>query len=134
MIKIGSIGLIVMGLIHMLVLGVDVPGELPKWLAMNMWTFEHWQPVRAQPVDLALSGAVFWSTIGSLGPGLILIGAVFYHGASQGWRFPPVMGWAIFAWFVLSSAIMPPSGFPIVALFALLLAVGLQRQASQGRR
>ena len=37
----------------LLVLGSDIPAELPNWLEFNLWTFEHWQAVRAQPADLA---------------------------------------------------------------------------------
>lgn len=61
----GSIAVIALCVLHLAVLGADIPAELPNWLSLNLWTVDHWQPLRAQPIDLALSGGIFWASIGS---------------------------------------------------------------------
>ena len=79
MIKWSSIAAIVLCIVHMFVLGADLPAELPRWLSLNLWTFDHWQALRAQPVDLALSNGVFWATVGSFAiPLLILCALTFW--------------------------------------------------------
>jgi Mg/Co/Ni transporter MgtE len=129
MVRWSSIGLIVLGLIHLLVLGADVPTEAIRWLSLNLWTFDHWAPLRSQEIDLALSNGVFWSTIGSFAVPVILIGTMLLYAERQGWRMPPAIGWALVAWQVVATLLMPPSGFPVGLLVTLTLAIGLQRQA-----
>lgn len=131
MVRWSSIGLIILGAIHLIVLGADVPPEASRWLSLNLWTFDHWAPLRSQEVDLALSNGVFWSTIGSFAVPTILIGVMFLYAERQGWRMPPAVGWTLVAWQVFATLLMPPSGFPVGLLVTLALAVGLQRQ---GRR
>lgn len=129
MIRWSAIALIVLCVLHMIVLGSDVPSEAPRWLALNLWTFEHWMPARSQATDLALSNGIFWATIGSFAlPGL-LFGALLLHADRRGWVVPPYIGWGLFAWALLASLIMAPSGFPVLAVVMLFLAIGLQRRA-----
>lgn len=129
MVRWSSIAMIVLGIVHLLMLGVDVPSEAPRWLSLNLWTFEHWQPLRAQPVDLALSNGIFWATVGSFAVPTMLFGATMLHADRQGWAVPAWIGWALFAWAALASLIMAPSGFPVAAAITLVLAIGLQRKA-----
>ncbi|QPC88436.1 hypothetical protein GA830_18000 [Mesorhizobium sp. NBSH29] len=129
MVRWSSIGLITLGVIHLIVLGVDVPSEAMRWIEPNLWTFEHWQPVRSQPVDLALSNGIFWGTVGSFAVPTILLAIVIYRADRAGWQVPPFIGWSLFTWTVVASLIMAPSGFPVIAMLALCLAVGLQRDA-----
>lgn len=133
MVRIGSMGLVVLGIIHLLVLGLDVLGEVPRWLALNLWTFEHWRPVRAQELDLALSNGIFWSTVGSFALPTILIGVLLLRAQQRGWQVPPAIGWALFGWQALATVLMPPSGFPVGMAVTLILAFGLQRQARARR-
>lgn len=129
MVKAASIALIALGIIHFVVLGVDLPSESPRWLRFNLWTFEHWQPLRAQPTDLALSGGIFWATVGSFAvPAMLLAGLILWLDR-RGIAVPSFVGWGLFAWALVASLIMAPSGFPAAALIALLLAIGLQRKA-----
>lgn len=129
MVRFSGIAMIVLGIVHLLVLGVDVPTEAGRWLGLNLWTFEHWQALRTQPVDLALSNGIFWATIGSFAVPVMVLGAFIVHADKQGWQIPAWIGWALFGWTVLASLIMAPSGFPVAALIMLILAVGLQRNA-----
>ena len=129
MVKWSSIAVIALCIIHMLVLGADIPSESGKWLGLNMWTFDHWAPLRAQPFDLALSGGVFWATLGSFAAPMFVLGALLLWLDRRGLPIPAFVGWALFAWMALLTAIMPPSGFPVGLIVVLALAIGLQRKA-----
>jgi len=129
MIKWSAVGLMVCSIVHFLVLGVDLPGELPGWSSLGLWTFDHWQALRLQPIDLALSGGVFWATVGSFAVPNFILGALILWADRNALPLPPFVGWGLFAWTLLASAIMLPSGFPVAALITLCLAIGLQRQA-----
>lgn len=129
MVRWAAIGFLVLGVVHFLVLGADLPAELPRWLSLNFWTFEHWAPTREQNVDLALSGAVFWATLGSLAVPLMVLGGLLLWLDRRGLPIPPFVGWVLVAWFALLTAIIPPSGFPVCLAVSLVLAIGLQRRA-----
>lgn len=132
MLKWSAVALIVLSIVHMLVLGYDLPAELPDWLSLNLWTFEHWQPVRSQNVDLALSNAVFWSTVGSFAVPLVLLAALILWLDARGLPIPAFVGWSLAAWTLLATALMLPSGFPVGLIIAVCLAVGLQRRTTSG--
>lgn len=129
MVKWSSIAVMALCIIHMLVLGADIPSEAGKWLGLNMWTFDHWAPLRAQPIDLALSGGVFWATLGSFAVPMFVLGALLFWLDRRGLPIPAFVGWALLGWMALLTAIMPPSGFPVGLIVMLALAVGLQRKA-----
>ena len=129
MVKWSSIAAIALCIIHMVVLGADIPTEAGKWLALNMWTFDHWAPLRQQPLDLALSGGVFWATLGSFAVPMFVLGALLFWLDRKGLPIPSFVGWCLVAWMALVTAIMPPSGFPVGLVVMLALAIGLQRRA-----
>lgn len=131
MVKIAAIAMIVLGVIHLLVLGVDVPAELPRWFSLNLWTFDHWQPVRSQEVDLALSNNIFWATIGSLAVPLIILGSLILWMDRRGLPIPGFVGYAMVAWSLVTTLIMPPSGLPLVLLASICLTIGLARGAKR---
>lgn len=129
MIRWSAIALIVLGIVHMLVLGSDIPTELPKWLGLNLWTFEHWRPLRSQPHDLALSGGVFWATVGSFAIPTMILGGLILWLDRRGQTIPPFVGWSLIGWILLASLIMAPSGFPVALLITVCLAVGIRKRA-----
>lgn len=134
MVKWSSIGLIVLGVVHLLVLGSDLPAEAPKWLRLNLWTFEHWQALRAQPLDLALSGGVFWATIGSFAPPLLILGALLLWLDRRDLPIPAFVGWGLTAWALVATVLMLPSGFPVGLAIAVCLVLGLRARATPPRR
>lgn len=129
MVKWAGIAVIALCVLHMVVLGADIPAELPGWLSLNLWTFDHWQPLRAQPIDLALSGSVFWASIGSFAIPLAVLGALLLWMDRRGMPVPAFVGWALAGWMLLATLLMPPSGFPLGLAVMLVLAVGLVRRA-----
>ena len=131
MIKWSSIAAIVLCIVHMFVLGADLPAELPRWLSLNLWTFDHWQGLRAQPLDLALSNGVFWATVGSFAIPLLILCSLTLWLDRRDLPIPAFVGWGLFVWMLLVTLIMPPSGFPVGALVTLLLAIGIQKRAGQ---
>lgn len=132
MVKSSCIAVIILCIAHMLVLGADIPPELPNWLSLNLWTFDHWQPLRSQPFDLALSGGVFWQSIGSFALPLAILAALLFWLDRRGLPIPSFVGWALVAWAAMLTIIMPPSGFPVGLLIALCLAIGVQRGRAGG--
>lgn len=128
MIRWSSVALIALSIVHLLVLGSDVPAELPEWLRLNLWTFEHWQALRTQPVDLALSGGVFWATVGSFAPPLLILGGLILWLDRRSVPIPAFVGWGLVAWALVASLVMLPSGFPVGFVVALALAIGIQRR------
>lgn len=133
MVKWSAIALVMLGVIHLLVLGIDVPTEFPHWLGLNLWTFDHWQPLRAQPVDLALSGGVFWATVGSFAVPLLILGSLILWLDRRGAPIPVFVGWTLVGWATLTTLLMPPSGFPVGLLVTLCLAVGLHRRKAKAQ-
>ncbi|BBD38552.1 DUF6463 family protein [Aminobacter sp. NyZ550] len=126
MVKWSAIALISLGIIHMLVLGAEIPAELPNWLSLNLWTWDHWAPLRAQPLDLALSGGVFWQSIGSLAIPLVILGALILWLDRRSLPIPVFVGWGLLVWTAIMTAIMPPSGLTVVFVVSVFLTVGLQ--------
>lgn len=128
MVRFSGFALMALGLVHLFVLGIDLPAELPRWLSLNLWTFDHWQPVRTQAVDLALSGSVFWATVGSFAVPAIILGGLVVWLDRRGLPVPAFVGWALVGWTTLASLIMLPSGFPVALLLAVLFATALTRR------
>lgn len=128
MVKWASIAVIALCVLHMVVLGADIPAELSNWFSLNLWTFDHWQSLRAQPIDLALSGGIFWASIGSFAIPLAVLGALLLWMDRRGLPIPTFVGWALVLWMLLTTLLMPPSGFPIGLAVTLVLAVGLTRR------
>ena len=104
MVKWSSIALMALCTIHVLVLGADIPSEAGKWLGLNMWTFDHWAPLREQPLDLALSGGVFWATLGSFAVPMFVLGALLFWLDRRELPIPAFVGWALFAWMAVATA------------------------------
>lgn len=133
MVKWSAVALIVLAVVHLLVLGIDVPAELPKWFGLNLWTLDHWQPLRSQPLDLALSGGVFWATAGSFAVPLLILGFLLLWLDRRGEAIPTFVGWMLAGWAALLTLLMPPSGFPVGLAIALCLAIGLSRRKAQAK-
>lgn len=131
MVRWSAIALIVLSIIHMIALGYDLPTELPDWLGLSLWTFEHWQSFRSQSVDLALSNGVFWSTVGSFAVPLLVLAALILWMDKRGQPVPSFVGWSLAAWALLATVLMLPSGFPVALVIAFCLAVGLRRRAGR---
>jgi hypothetical protein len=127
MVKASGLALIGLGLLHMVVLGVDALPEISGWFRLEQWTLAHWQPFASQPTALAASGAAFWSTIGSFAIPMILLGALIVELARRGQAVPGYLGWTLLGWMLLASLIVEPSGFPLGVAIALCLVIGVRR-------
>jgi hypothetical protein len=128
--KASTYGIIALGVLHMLVLGVDALGHIPGWAAGKLWTWEHWEPVSGQRQDLVISGFAFWSTIGSFAIPLILLGLLVLWMIRRGVAVPRFVGFGLLGWGCIGTLIMLPSGFPIFSLVAVGFSLGLIRSAS----
>lgn len=120
--------MVALGILHMFVLGIDAVAEIPGWLRLELWTTEHWQPLRAQRLEILAGNAAFWSTIGSFALPLIMIGAVVIWLDNRQLPVPAFLGWSLLAWIVVASLIIEVSGFPLGIPIATCLILGARRQ------
>ncbi|MCV9940974.1 DUF6463 family protein [Boseaceae bacterium BT-24-1] len=132
MIRWSARALVALGILHLLVLGLDARGEISGWLSLTQWTLAHWQPFADQPRELAASGAAFWSTIGSFAIPSILLGCLILHLDARGQAVPAFVGWGLLAWFAICALLVEPSGFPAGIPVAAALLAGIRRQARAG--
>ncbi|WP_457659998.1 DUF6463 family protein [Sinorhizobium medicae] len=105
----------VIGILHMVVLGIDAAAEIPGWLRLELWTVEHWQPLRTQRLEVLASNAAFWSTVGSFALPLIMIGALVVWLGGKHLPLPSFLGWSLLAWIVVASLIIEVSGFRLAS-------------------
>lgn len=120
--------MVALGILHMIVLGIDAVAEIPGWLRLELWTAEHWQPLRTQRLEVMASNAAFWSTIGSFALPLIMTGAVVIWLDKRQLPVPTFLGWSLLAWFAVASLIIEVSGFPLGIPIATCLILGARRQ------
>jgi hypothetical protein len=128
MIRWSGIAMVAIGIVHMIVLGIDAVVEIPGWLRLELWTAEHWQPLRAQRLELLASNAAFWSTIGSFALPLIMLGAVVIWLDKRKFPVPAFLGWSLLGWIVVASLIIEVSGFPLGIPIAICLILGARQQ------
>ncbi|WP_192936622.1 DUF6463 family protein [Sinorhizobium medicae] len=128
MIRWSGIALMVIGILHMVVLGIDAAAEIPGWLRLELWTVEHWQPLRTQRLEVLASNAAFWSTVGSFALPLIMIGALVVWLGGKHLPLPSFLGWSLLAWIVVASLVIEVSGFPLGIPVAICLIIGARRQ------
>ena len=124
MFRTGAVALIVLGVIHLLVFGIDALGYAEGWLGGSLWTWDHWWPVADQTLDLVRSGFAFWSTVASCAMPMILLGALLLWIDGQGLAPPRIAMVALALWALLLVVLMPPSGFILIAAAALALLFG----------
>lgn len=121
-------GLMGVGVLHIVVLGLDAINAVPGWLVGMLWTWEHWGPMAGQRPELVLSGLAFWSTVGSFALPLFILGGVVVWLDRRDMPVPSFVGWGILSWSIFSMLLMPPSGFVLLVAVALALVVGQARQ------
>ncbi len=119
-----------MGILHMLVLGMDALPMLPSWLTGSLWTLEHWQPVMTQSPTVLAGNAVFHSTLGSFALPMIVFGFLVLWMDRRRLVPPAFVGWGIGAWALLAGLVMEPSGYPLGLIPAVLLVLAARRAAA----
>ncbi|MDX0413682.1 hypothetical protein GOC91_27115 [Sinorhizobium medicae] len=97
-------------------------------MRLELWTVEHWQPLRTQRLEVLASNAAFWSTVGSFALPLIMIGALVVWLGGKHLPLPSFLGWSLLAWIVVASLIIEVSGFPLGIPVAICLIIGARRQ------
>lgn len=120
--------MVAIGILHMIVLGIDAVPEIPGWLRLELWSVEHWQPLRSQRLVFLAGNAAFWSTIGSFALPLIMLGAVVIWLDKRQLPIPAFLGWSLLAWIIVASLIIEVSGFPLGIPIAICLILGARQQ------
>lgn len=128
MIRWSAIAMMVLGVVHMLALGIDALNYVPGWARFDLWSLEHWRLLAQQSPAMVTSNAAFWMTIGSLAVPVFLLGYLVRDLDRRGIVIPVSVGWIFFIWQALCALIMQPSGFLVGGVIGLVLLVGLSRQ------
>ncbi len=128
--RVAGIGFMLIGLLHMTLFGWDAWPQAAAVLSGALWTTDHTLlPVAARDPALLQAEHAFWSTIGSAGIPVLVLGLVILWIDRSGLRVPAAPSALLVIWSAVGTALMQPSGFPLVLLAsALLLIASLRRQ------
>lgn len=127
MVKWSGLALVVLGVVHLITVGIDAVPLIPGWLRLDLWTTGHWQPFDRQPSDLLASNAAFWATLGSCAAPSIILGALIVRMTRDGIPVPQFVGWSLCLWLGACTLLLEPSGFPMGLIIALVLLLGIRR-------
>lgn len=124
--------MIAVGLLHLVVLGLDALPLLGGWIRGSLWTMAHWQPVTSQPTDVLAGNAAFHATLGSFAAPMIVFGALLLWLDGRGVVPPAFVGWGLGAWALAAALVMQPSGYPLGLIPAVLLILAARRRPATG--
>mgnify|MGYP001252662160 CR=1 FL=1 len=130
MVKSSGAALMLLGVAHLIAIGIDALPFAPGWLSLDLWTTGDWLPFMAQPTDVLASNAAFWATLGSCAVPSVILGALIMRMVNDGVPVPQFVGWGLFLWLGVCSLIIEPSGFPLGWIISLALVLGIHRQRS----
>lgn len=134
MAKWSGIALMVLGVAHLIALGIDALPFAQSWLNLDLWTTGHWLPFATQPPKLAASNAAFWATLGSCAVPLIILGALIVRMTRDGIPVPLFVGWSLCLWLGACALFLEPSGFPLGWIISLALLLGIRRKHDRGEQ
>jgi predicted metal-binding membrane protein len=117
-------GLLALGAVHMLILGLDALPFGAGWASGGLWSLEHWLPIDRQSPALVKSGLAFWATMGSMALPMMFLASLLLWLDRRDIPIPRAIPVLLLIWALMLVAIMPPSGFPLVAAAAAALALG----------
>ncbi len=122
-----ALALVALSVVHLIVLGIDAASYVSGWIGLELWTAEHWWPLREQSRALVESGAAFWSTLGSFAVPTIVLCLLVRHLARSGIPVPAFVGWSMAGWMLVGTIVLEPSGLPVGLGIAIWLWTGLRR-------
>lgn len=131
MVRWSGLALMLLGVVHLIAIGIDALPFSLGWLRLDLWTTGHWLPFATQPSDLLASNAAFWATLGSCAVPSIILGALIVRMTRDGVAVPQFVGWSLFLWLGACSLLVEPSGFPLGWTISLALLLGIRRQRSR---
>ncbi|GLQ11305.1 hypothetical protein GCM10007913_32370 [Devosia yakushimensis] len=111
------------GILHLVVLGLDVVPLLGDWLRGALWTPAHWQPLASQAPELLIGNAAFHSTIGSFAGPVIVFGFLLLWMERRAIVPPAFLGWGLGVWAAIAALVMEPSGYPLGLIPAVLIVL-----------
>ncbi|KJY30292.1 MULTISPECIES: DUF6463 family protein [unclassified Streptomyces] len=116
--------LVVMGVGHLVVLGVQNAEYLDEWFGGALWGLP-----RGEFVHPGGANGAFWIVIGSFAVPLLLLGLLVDHLARRGVAVPQSVGWGLAAWCLVGSTILQPTPLLLGLVPALLLIRSTRRTA-----
>lgn len=123
-----GIGFVLIGLSHMALFGRDAWPQAAAIVSGALWTTDHTLlPVAARSAALLQAEHAFWSTIGSAGTPLLVLGLIILWIDRSGLRVPAAPSALLVIWSAAGTALMQPSGFPLVLVASVLLLLARRR-------
>jgi hypothetical protein len=116
---------------HIVMFFADFMNQAPSWADGILWSTRHIAPFRTQPETLLHAGAAFWATIGSSAIPLLVLAFLILDMDRRRLRIPTFVPVSLLLWSLVGSAILEPSGFPLIAAAAAGLLVGIRRTAHE---
>lgn len=129
--RVAAYSLVAVCILHLILLLEDIMLEMPGWANGLLWTTQHLAPFSLQPKETATAGAAFWATVGSSMVPLMILAGLILRMDRDRIPVPLFVPVALLIWSLAGSLIMQPSGFPLLALVALLLLIGARAGSSQ---
>lgn len=109
--------------LHVALLLPDVVASVPAWTDGLLWSMQTMQRFEAQPDAMRTAGAAFWAAVGGAAMPLLILALLIIHLGRKGVTIPVFVPALLLAWAVACSAIMQPSGFPLIAAVAIGLLI-----------
>lgn len=107
--------LMALGVIHLVLMTSLAHEHVPGWFGLDLWDAGA-DPTRIQPP----LGA-FWSSYGSFGLPLLLLGAFVVHQARRGVPSPRFVGWGVGLWALGGAYLLEPTPFVVAIIPAVLI-------------
>ncbi len=135
--RVAGAGFVLIGLLHMALFGREAWPQAAAVLSGALWTADHTlRPPAARDAALLQAEQAFWSTIGSAGMPVLVLGLIILWIDRSGLRVPAAPSVLLVIWSAAGTALMQPSGFPLVLLASVLLLGaslrGRRRMADSG--
>lgn len=117
--------LVLMGAVHLIVLGVQNGEYVDEWFSGALWGLP-----REEFVHPAEANGAFWIVVASFAVPLLLLGLLITRLARQGVAVPQSIGWCLGAWCLVGAAILEPTPLLLGLAPAILLIRAARRTAS----
>lgn len=107
--------LLALAVVHLVLMTGLGHRHVPDWLGLGLWD------ASADPAAIKPALGAFWSSYGSFGVPLLLLGAWAVRQARRGLPVPAFVGWGLGAWALGGAYLLEPTPFVLALVPAVLI-------------